>query len=246
MPHAPKVGPLRGSHRYGLVLVAILVPIAYSLATPTNAAWSRSLTVVLFGAAIMFSLVVSQARQRVQIIAAVLLAGVVAAVAVDLLVGTKISSGVPRAIIGLMIALAPLSMARGVTRHLRAEGQVTLDAVLGAIAIYLMLGAMFASLDNAIGSIGSSGFFKGGGNPGFETYLYFSYTTLATVGYGDFTPGPSLARAMAILEALTGQLYLVTVVALLVSNIGRTTGRGTGRRMLSDEDEAPESPPPHP
>jgi hypothetical protein len=167
-------------------------------------------------------------------------------VAVDLLVGTKISSGVPRAIIGLMIALAPLSMARGVTRHLRAEGQVTLDAVLGAIAIYLMLGAMFASLDNAIGSIGSSGFFKGGGNPGFETYLYFSYTTLATVGYGDFTPGPSLARAMAILEALTGQLYLVTVVALLVSNIGRTTGRGTGRRMLSDEDEAPESPPPHP
>jgi hypothetical protein len=239
------VGPVRGSHRYGLVLVAITIPIAYSLAAPTEAAWSRALTVVLFGGAIMFSLVVSQAHERVQLLAALLLACVVVAAVVDLIVGSKVSAGLPRAIVGLMIALAPLSMARGVTRHLRAQGQVTVDAVFGAIAIYLMLGAMFASIDNAIGALGPTPFFKQGGDQGFETYLYFSYTTLATVGYGDYTPRPALARAMSIVEALTGQLYLVTVVALLVSNIGRTTG-GTGHRILTDEDEAPEPPPPRP
>jgi ion channel len=241
----PKVGPVRGSHRYGLVLVAITIPIAYSLAAPTHESWSAALTVVLFGGAIMFSLVVSQAHQLVQIVAAVLLAAVVATAVADLIVGSKLTAGLPRAIVALMIALAPLSMARGVTRHLRAEGQVTLDAVFGAIAIYLMLGAMFASIDAAIGTLGPTPFFKQGGNPAFETYMYFSYITMATVGYGDYTPGPALARAMSILESLTGQLYLVTVVALLVSNIGRTT-HGTGHRILTDEDEAPEPPPRRP
>jgi hypothetical protein len=177
----------------------------------------------------------------VQLIAAVLLVAVVAAAIVDAVVGSNASIGVSRAIVGLMIALAPVTLARGVVRHLRAEGQVTLDAVFGAIAIYLMLGAMFASIDNAVGAIFSSGFFAQTADPGFETYLYFSYTTMATVGYGDYTPGTSLPRALAITEALTGQLYLVTVVALLVSNIGRRPrGPGRPRGPLVNEDEAPD------
>ena len=235
---------LRGSHRYGFVLVAITIPIAFSLATPTNAAWERATTVVLFGVAIMISLIVAQARQRVQIIAFVLLGAVMVTALIDAIVGSQVSGGISRAIVGVMIALAPLTLARGVSRHLRQEGQVTLDAVFGAVAIYLMLGAMFASIDNAVGALSSHGFFAQAENPGFETYLYFSYTTLATVGYGDFTPGPSLARALAITEALAGQLYLVTVVAVLVSNIGRRP-RGPGGKLVS-EDEAPDPPPRHP
>jgi hypothetical protein len=159
---------------------------------------------VLFGAAIMISLIVVQARPRVQRIAAVLLVAVVVTAVLDAITGSKSLGGISRGIVGLMIALAPLTLARGVSRHLREEGQVTLDAVFGAVAIYLMLGAMFASIDNAVGALSSHGFFAQGDNQSFETYLYFSYTTLATVGYGDFTPGPSLARALAITEALTG------------------------------------------
>jgi ion channel len=52
-------------------------------------------------------------------------------------------------------------------------------------------------------------------------FLYFSFATLTTTGYGDLVPGSNLARSLAILEALTGQIYLVTVVAVLVGNLMR-------------------------
>jgi hypothetical protein len=51
--------------------------------------------------------------------------------------------------------------------------------------------------------------------------VYFSYTTLATIGYGDFTAASSLGRMIAVSEGLVGQLYLVSAVALLVGNVGR-------------------------
>ena len=54
--------------------------------------------------------------------------------------------------------------------------------------------------------------------------------TLATVGYGDYTAASSLGRMFAVSEALIGQLYLVSAVALLVGNIGRTISRGDARR----------------
>lgn len=244
MARRGRVRSLHGSHSYGVVLVAMVIPIAYALAVPDKAGWNRALTAVLFGAAIMISLVVVQARPLVQRIAAVLLVAVVVTAVLDAITGSKSLGGISRGIVGIMIALAPLTLARGVSRRLREEGQVTLDAVFGAVAIYLMLGAMFASIDNAVGALSSHGFFAQGDNQGFETYLYFSYTTLATLGYGDFTPGPSLARALAITEALAGQLYLVTVVAVLVSNIGRRS-RGPGGKLVS-EDEAPDPPPRHP
>jgi voltage-gated potassium channel len=53
-------------------------------------------------------------------------------------------------------------------------------------------------------------------------YMYFSFITLATVGYGDLTPQGGLGRALAVLEGLFGQIYLVTAVAALVGNLGRT------------------------
>jgi lipoprotein signal peptidase len=214
-------------HRYGIVLVAIVVPIIFSLAAP-DAAWARALSVVLFAVAIVISLIVAQARRRVQIVAfGLLLAACVGAI-VDVIVSDNGTVGVARAIVGLLIALAPFAMARGVVRHLRASRQVTLDAVYGAVAIYLMIGAFFATVDAAIGALGSAPFFNQVPHASFAEYLYFSYVTLSTVGYGDFTAAHSLGRALSIAEALIGQLYLVTVLALLVSNIApRRSGEDT-------------------
>jgi hypothetical protein len=215
-----RVRQLEGSHRYGLVLVVVIVPIAFSLAAPDER-WARVVTALLFSAAILASLAVAHAHRGVQLVAAALLACVVATSVIEVVAGGSGTLGAARIAIGLLIALAPFSLARGVVRHLRAEGQVTLDAVYGAIAIYLLIGAFFATIDAAVGALGDTPFFAQHAHPGYEQYLYFSYVTLATVGYGDFTPGTSLARALAIVEALSGQLYLVTVLAVLVSNIGR-------------------------
>ena len=245
MARGERIRRLEGSHRYGLVLVTIIVPIAFALAAPANERWSRFVVVLLFATAVVIILVVARARRRVQIAAVVLLVAVVVTSLVDLIVDSAKTGGVARAIVGVMIALAPFTLARGIIRHLREARQVTLDAVYGALAIYLLIGAFFATIDNAVGVIGSPPFFHQADAPPFETYMYFSYVTLATVGYGDFTPATSLARALAITEALSGQLYLVTVIAVLVSNIGRRSRRDDGGTLLS-EGEGRDPPPPRP
>ena len=72
-------------------------------------------------------------------------------------------------------------------------------------------------------------------------FIYFSFTTLTTTGYGDFTAGTSLGRMLAISEALVGQIYLVSVVALLVANLGRE--RRSQNAMIDDfrDEDAPEA-----
>ena len=68
-------------------------------------------------------------------------------------------------------------------------------------------------------------------------YLYFSLVTLATLGYGDLSASSSLGRMLSVTEALAGQLYLVSIVAVLVSNIGTTPLR----RQAPREDGMPRS-----
>ena len=77
--------------------------------------------------------------------------------------------------------------------------------------------------------------FFAGGEPAVSTsLLYYSYSTLTTVGFGDLTASSDLGRMLSVLEALVGQLYLVTIVALVIGNLGRQRirrgggGDGTG------------------
>jgi hypothetical protein len=228
MARGERIRRLEGSHRYGLVLVMIILPIAFSLAAPPDEPWARALTVLLFAVAILVSLAVAHAKRGMQLSALALLVLVAISAVVDAIVGSSTSAGLTRGVLGFLIALAPFALARGVIRHLRAERTVTLDAVYGAIAIYLLIGAFFATIDAAVGQLGSDPFFTQLKDPGFEQYMYFSYVTLATVGYGDFTPATSLARAFSVTEALSGQLYLVTIVAVLVSNVGRRRSGDSG------------------
>lgn len=73
-----------------------------------------------------------------------------------------------------------------------------------------------------IGLVRGQSFFVQASKPTTETFLYFSYTTLSTVGYRDYSAAMPLGQMIAISEALFGQLYLVSIVAVLVANIGRS------------------------
>ena len=95
--------------------------------------------------------------------------------------------------------------------------------MLGAICIYILLGMAFAFIYTAIGQIGSEPFFSEQATASSADYQYFSFVTLTTTGYGDLTAAQGFGRAIAVLEGLSGQLYLVTIVALLV---GRLAHRG--------------------
>jgi hypothetical protein len=99
------------------------------------------------------------------------------------------------------------------------KGEITRQSITGAICIYLLLGMIFVFIYSACAELGNGPFFAQGTDGTRAVRLYFSYVTLATVGYGDYTPAGNLGHVLAVIEALTGQLYLVTVVALLVARM---------------------------
>ena len=99
--------------------------------------------------------------------------------------------------------------------------RVDVHTVLGAICIYVFIGMFFAFVFTAIGEIGQEPFFAQMKNATTADYLYFSFVTMTTVGYGDLTAADGVGRATAVFDALLGQIYLVTVLALLVSQLGR-------------------------
>ena len=126
-------------------------------------------------------------------------------------------SGFVALLSALLVGLA-IAIAWSIVRRRRIDVQT----VLGALCIYVLLGMFWAFAFAAIGAFGSDPFFAQQANPTSASYLYFAYVTLTTVGYGDLTASGNLGRALAVLDALLGQIYLVTVVALLVSQLGRT------------------------
>jgi hypothetical protein len=95
----------------------------------------------------------------------------------------------------------------------------TLDTptVVGVLSVYLLLALLFASLNQLLAAFFPDNYLHGvSGMPNASSQLYFSVVTMTTLGYGDIVPGNDVARAVVVLEALTGQLYLVSVVAAVV------------------------------
>jgi hypothetical protein len=116
----------------------------------------------------------------------------------------------------MLVGVAPVVIARSLVRRRTMD----IHTVMGALCIYVLLGMLWAFAYGAIGAFSSEPFFAETTRANVADYLYFSFVTLCTVGYGDLTAREGLGRAVAVLEMLTGQLYLVTVVALVVSRMG--------------------------
>jgi hypothetical protein len=130
-----------------------------------------------------------------------------------------IGEGAARAVNAALVALGPPAVAIGLLRELRDTQQVRIESVSGVLCLYVLVGLAFAFLYGAIDNLGGDPFFAGGNTATVSHCLYFSLTTLATVGYGDFVARSDLGHTLAVSEALIGQIYLVTVVSLIVSNL---------------------------
>jgi len=98
------------------------------------------------------------------------------------------------------------------------DGPITSHRIQGAIAVYLLLGLAWAAAYELV-ELRHRGAFAGSftGAQVEQAWLYFSYATLSTVGYGDIVPVHAFARSLAVLEALVGQLYPAILIARLVS-----------------------------
>jgi hypothetical protein len=130
-----------------------------------------------------------------------------------------IGEGAARAVNAALVALGPPAVAIGLLRELRATQVVRLQAVAGVLCLYVLVGMAFGFVYGAIDNLGGDPFFANDASASVSHCLYFSLTTLATVGYGDFVARSNLGHTLSVSEALIGQIYLVTVVSLIVSNL---------------------------
>jgi hypothetical protein len=209
---------LSRQHGYGVVLVLVLVSASFQVAAP-DADWSRFVGIGLGAATLAVAVWVARAQRRyVHVVAAATVAVAVAALVV--LVVTGDLSRAPAALVNaVLILFAPTVIGAGLVRDVRAEGAVTVRTLSGVLAIYLLVGMAFAQFGSAVSALEDGPYFANETDPTLSDFLYFSYVTLSTTGYGDLSPVTDVGRMLAVAEALIGQIYLVTVVAMIVANL---------------------------
>jgi hypothetical protein len=206
------------AHGYGLVLVLVTASLALQMIL-SNSDGTRFVTVALMAGTLVAAVRVS-GMQRGAIRAAALAAVAALAFALVIWVVKGDFPQVASAIVtGLLVAVAPLAIARGLLAELRASREVTVATLAGVLAIYLLTGMFFSFVYGVIGAVDAPALFAEHVKPDRANELYFSFVTMCTVGYGDLTPAADVTRAIAVGQMLFGQIYLVTIVSLIVANL---------------------------
>ena len=209
-----RVARLKASHSYRSVLFIILATFVFIMAAPDEN-WTLAVTALLLCGTLIVAIWTSGLGWNGARTSIVIAVGIAAAAIAELASGDT-GAGAVWLVVSILAAAIILVIARGVID----QDEVNSQSVVGAICIYLLVGMLFSFAYASAAKLGSGSFFAQGtdGTPAIR--LYFSYITMATVGYGDYSAAGNVGRTLAVLEGLLGQLYLVTVVALLVSRLG--------------------------
>ena len=201
--------------RFGVVFLLTLTLLVFVIVA-SDADWSRAVTCTLQWLALLAIVATSRARSGVRRPIAVAIVGLMTFTVVGEAAGA-LSDPVLFAISGALSAAIPLALIGGLIRLVRSHG-VTPQAVAGALTLYLLLGLVFAWVIGFIAKVGDAQYFVQQANASTSQIVYFSFTTLTTTGFGDLSVATHLGRALAVVEMLLGQLYLVTVIGVLVGN----------------------------
>jgi hypothetical protein len=199
------------SDAFGLVLLLVL--LTYVLASVvTNRSWGAVLLVISTCATSIVALTSAHARPTA-VRRALLVAGLATLLAVisALFGGRHWLTAASVLEIGLLVAAMGSVLRRVVT-----SDTVSSRTILGALSVYAVLGILFTWVYGAIDRFEDGSFFGAGAERGTD-FVFFSYTTLTTTGYGDLVPSGEVGRMVAGLEMMIGQVFLVTLVAGLVS-----------------------------
>ena len=204
-------GPADPAGRYGLLLLLLIS--TYLLSAFSAGRLVDRLSIALFVTVLLLALRNSPLSRRwTLLLGGAALAGSAAAGAAAL-----ISPGTGTGVSELWNGLVLLLTAVFIVRRVLARPSVTVQSIFGALSAYLIIGLMFATFYAAIQHLGGAPFFTHGQPGSTQTFQYFSFTTLTTLGYGDFTAAGNGGRAVAVIEALVGQVFLATLVARLVA-----------------------------
>jgi hypothetical protein len=209
--------------RYGVLLLALGVTFFFEgVAGPGDV--QRIVGTVLVGATLLLALHAAEVSAQRMRAAVVIVVTLVASIVIASVAGRGSAvDGIAAIVNGVLVALAPPAVVAGVYRNLRSTGAVTVTVVAGVLCLYLLLGLFFAFTYVAVQNLGGAPFFANGAAAVSSSSTYFSFVTMTTVGYGDYTARTNLGHTLAVSEGLIGQIYLVTVVAAIV---GRLVPRG--------------------
>ena len=213
--------PARFEAALGLIVVTI-----FASAFASGAGWIRVIALLCEGGALLFILWTSDVSRRWRLWARIVL---IFAVGVAILATVFGSGETPVISTGLVGAFMAIGAPIAIVRRLAHEKVVNLQVLAGALCLYLLIGLFFTFVYSILNAVDTQPLFvQQSGEASSANITYFSFVTLTTTGYGDYTLRGDGPRMLAITEALLGQLYLVSAVALVVSRFGleRATRRG--------------------
>jgi len=207
--------PYQRRSRYGLLLLVLIS--SYVLSAFIRGTWVTAVQIGLFLAAALLAVRTGDIKRRTaHLVIGLAIGG--SAVAVTLaLTGSSVGAGVAYLWAALMLLFAVVL----IVRRVLAQPDVSLQSILGAVSAYVIIGLMFAAIYGAINQFTDLSFFAHGAAGNLKTFQYFSFTTLTTLGYGDYTAAQSGGQSVAVMEAILGQIFLATLVARLVAGFRR-------------------------
>ena len=189
---------------YALLITLLIAPVITTFGLP-------AVLLRFFLAASLFAAVMPNATRRTRItLAAVVLVLVAARWLTDFGV-VPLNPGVMQVLIGLVGLVA----AAGALRFMVRSREIDSETLYAALGTYLLAGVFFGQIYWAIESI-RPGSLTGPDPVNEISAIYYSFVTLATLGYGDFLPRSDIARGLAVFEVIGGQLYLAVMVARLI------------------------------
>jgi len=201
---------------YGLVLLLLVISY-FCDAALGDYTWGRVIVVFVLAAATWLALRASQVQRRPMRIAEALIPVLCVVAIASLLIGQdNVAHAVTGTISLILVVVAPVA----IIWHLSRNMTLSIETFLGAVCVYLLVAQLFATLFAVTAAVSGHPFFVQTSHPSAIDYIYFSFVTITTVGYGDFTSALGVGKMLAMTEAVFGQLYLITVVSLVVQNLG--------------------------
>jgi hypothetical protein len=213
----------RAEFRYGAVFVLVVALLVFVIVAPSGDA-TRAVVLALQGAALLVVVATSRERRSVRQ-ARVRALGAAATVLVAAVALGALPVAVVVSINGLLALGVLVALVRGLLRLVRLHG-VTLQVVSGALTIYVLVGLMFAWVISLVAVISGDAFFSTGTDASQGDRVYYSFTVLTTTGFGDLTAATPVGHALAVVEMLLGQLYLVTVIGVIVGDFAGRSRAG--------------------
>lgn len=224
---------LVGGDSYALLLIAlgalfIFIPVF------GGSSIGRFANDVLISAILLLGLHTSHVRRHGWHIALVVAGINLVAGALALFFGSWLAAIISNASSGILLLVTPAVVVRRILSH----RVIAAETILGAICVYLMIGLAFAFVYSVAGQVSAQPILTGQPDGTTPNYLYFSYVTMTTLGYGDLRPATTAMQSLAVVEVLTGQLFLAIAIARLVTTFRLERAQSEADEGFDNEDSA--------